>query len=131
MELDMNDDKWRDSLTPEQFHILREEGTEAPWSSPINYEKREGVFVCAGCGEPLFESSMKYDSGSGWPSFFSCIDGAFETKTDQKLTMTRTEYHCAKCGGHHGHLFADGPKPTGLRYCNNGIGLNFLTNDDE
>lgn len=112
-------------LTDEESRILKEEGTEHPWSSPLNDEKREGTFFCVGCGAPLFESGMKYDSGSGWPSFYQSIDGAFETKVDSKLGMTRTEYHCAKCGGHHGHLFEDGPEPTGLRYCNNGVGLRF------
>lgn len=112
-------------LTDEESRILKEEGTEHPWSSPLNDEKREGTFFCVGCGAPLFESGMKYNSGSGWPSFYQAIDGAFETKVDSKLGMTRTEYHCAKCGGHHGHLFEDGPEPTGLRYCNNGVGLRF------
>lgn len=112
-------------LTDEESRILKEEGTEHPWSSPLNDEKREGTFFCVGCGAPLFESGMKYNSGSGWPSFYQAIDGAFETKVDSKLGMTRTEYHCAKCGGHHGHLFEDGPAPTGMRYCNNGVGLRF------
>ena len=121
----MSQEKRQNKLSPEEHRILREEGNEAPWSSPLNDEKQAGQFLCAGCGAPLFDSGMKYDSGSGWPSFFTCIDGAFETKTDNKLTMPRTEYHCAKCGGHHGHLFEDGPAPTGLRYCNNGVGLRF------
>ena len=129
LSADMNDDIWREVLAPEAFLVLREEGTEPPWSSPMNDEKRKGLFVCAGCGAPLFESGMKYDSGSGWPSFFTCIDGAFELKIDHKLLMPRTEYHCAKCGGHHGHLFDDGPEPTGQRYCNNGVGLHFVEKD--
>ena len=125
----MSDEKWRESLSPEEYQILREEGTEPPWSSPLNEEKREGTFICAGCGAALFDASMKYDSGSGWPSFFNCLDGAFETKTDNRLVMPRTEYHCSKCGGHHGHIFTDGPEPTGLRYCNNGVGLRFVEKD--
>ncbi len=125
----MSDENWRERLSPEEYRILREEGTEQPWSSALNDEKRAGTFVCAGCGEPLFDSNMKYDSGSGWPSFFASLEGVFETKTDDKLGMPRTEYHCARCGGHHGHIFKDGPEPTGLRYCNNGIGLRFVEND--
>lgn len=129
MVIDMADENWRERLSTEEYHILREEGTEPPWSSALNEEKRAGTFVCAGCGEPLFDSNMKYDSGSGWPSFFASLDGVFETKTDEKLGMSRTEYHCAKCGGHHGHIFKDGPEPTELRYCNNGIGLRFVEKD--
>ena len=113
-------------LTPEQYHVLREEGTERRFTSPLNAEYRKGVFVCAGCGEPLFGSDMKYDSKTGWPSFFSAIPGALENKVDRKLFTERTEYHCAKCGGHQGHVFDDGPKPTGLRYCNNGVALKFV-----
>lgn len=129
MVIDMPDENWRERLSAEEYHILREEGTEPPWNSALNDEKRAGIFVCAGCGEPLFDSNMKYDSGSGWPSFFASLDGVFETKTDEKLGMSRTEYHCAKCGGHHGHIFKDGPEPTGLRYCNNGTGLRFVEKD--
>ncbi|HEA25801.1 MAG TPA: peptide-methionine (R)-S-oxide reductase [Ectothiorhodospiraceae bacterium] len=125
----MADENWRERLSTEEYHILREEGTEPPWSSPLNEEKRVGTFVCAGCGEPLFDSNMKYDSGSGWPSFFTSLEGVFETQTDVKLGMPRTEYHCVKCGGHHGHIFKDGPEPTGLRYCNNGVGLRFVEKD--
>jgi peptide-methionine (R)-S-oxide reductase len=121
----------QEELSVEALHILREEGTEAPWSSPLNDEKREGRFLCAGCGAPLFESSMKYESGSGWPSFFSAIEGAFATKVDSKLSAQRTEYHCAKCGGHHGHIFNDGPLPTNLRYCNNGAALRFEASDKD
>lgn len=118
--------EWKKLLTPEQYHVLREEGTERAGTSPLNFEKRPGVFVCAGCSLPLFTSAMKYDSGTGWPSFFTTIPDAFGTKTDFKLLLPRTEYHCIKCGGHHGHVFDDGPKPTGLRYCNNGVALRFV-----
>ena len=121
-----SDDEWRQILTKAQFHILRKEGTEPPGSSPLNDEKREGTYVCAGCGQALFSSATKYDSGTGWPSFYDYIDGALGTKTDYKLIWPRTEYHCARCGGHQGHVFKDGPKPTGLRYCNNGLALTFI-----
>ena len=112
-------------LTSEQYDILRKEGTEPPGSSPLNKEKREGDYHCVGCGTKLFSSSAKYESGSGWPSFFSSLPGVFETKTDMHTGYARTEYHCKKCGGHHGHVFEDGPKPTGKRFCNNGICLIF------
>ena len=124
--LKLSDEEWKKRLTEEQYDVLREEGTEASHSSPLNNEKREGIFVCAGCDLELFESSMKYDSGTGWPSFFDAIHGHIETKKDFKLIWPRTEYHCAKCGGHQGHVFKDGPEPTGLRYCNNGIALKFI-----
>lgn len=120
------DEEWRKILSPKQYYILRDEGTEAPHSSKLNKEKRNGKYVCAGCDLPLFESKMKYDSGTGWPSFFTSIPGALETKTDYKLILPRTEYHCARCGGHQGHVFNDGPKPTGKRWCNNGLGLKFI-----
>jgi peptide-methionine (R)-S-oxide reductase len=113
-------------LTPEQKDILLREGTELPGSSPLNNEKREGVYVCAACGTKLFESKTKYESGSGWPSFFESLPGVFETKIDTLIGASRTEYHCKECGGHHGHIFDDGPQPTGKRYCNNGLCLNFL-----
>ena len=119
-------DEWRKLLTPAQFSVLRQEGTEPPFTSPLNNEKRKGRFVCAGCDLPLFESRTKYDSGTGWPSFWQPIPGAVETKTDFKIGYPRDEYHCARCGGHQGHVFDDGPKPTGLRYCNNGIALKFV-----
>ena len=106
--------------------MLRKEGTEYPFSSPLNNEKRKGTFVCAGCDLPLFDSKTKFDSGTGWPSFYQVIEGRVETTTDHKLIYPRTEYHCARCGGHHGHVFDDGPKPTGLRYCNNGVALKFV-----
>ena len=121
----MNFKKWNKKLTPEQNYILKEEGTEPPGSSPLNSEKREGAYFCAGCDTKLFESNMKFDSGTGWPSFFDSLDGVFETKTDHLIGYPRTEYHCKKCKGHHGHLFDDGPKPTGKRYCNNGMCLVF------
>ena len=122
----MSDAEWRERLSEEQFHVLREEGTERPRSSPLNDEKRQGDFICAGCELPLFTSEMKYDSGTGWPSFFETLPNAIETKTDFKMIYPRTEYHCARCGGHQGHVFKDGPKPTGLRYCNNGLALRFV-----
>jgi len=118
--------EWQQLLTPAQFNILRQEGTEYPHSSPLNGEKRAGIFVCAGCALPLFTSQMKYDSGTGWPSFFTLIPGSLATKQDFKLIAPRTEYHCVRCGGHQGHIFDDGPRPTGLRYCNNGVALRFI-----
>ncbi|MEZ5729813.1 MAG: peptide-methionine (R)-S-oxide reductase MsrB [Burkholderiaceae bacterium] len=117
--------QWRQRLTPDQYHVLRDEGTEPPHSSALNAEKRKGRFVCAGCGLPLFSSEAKYDSGTGWPSFYSPLPNALGTKRDWKLVLPRTEYHCARCGGHQGHVFDDGPAPTGLRYCNNGVALRF------
>jgi peptide-methionine (R)-S-oxide reductase len=125
-KLQLNNDAWRKRLSAEQFHILREEGTERAGSSPLNGEKRPGVFTCAGCDLPLFTSEMKYESGTGWPSFFTTIAGVFGTKTDYKLLVPRTEYHCIRCGGHHGHVFDDGPRPTGQRWCNNGVALKFM-----
>ena len=122
----LSDAQWRQRLTPAQYKVLREEGTEAPGSSPLNAEKRNGQFHCAGCDLPLFTSKMKYESGTGWPSFFTTLPGAFQTKRDFGLFLPRTEYHCARCGGHHGHVFDDGPKPTGQRYCNNGVALKFV-----
>lgn len=113
-------------LTPEQQHILKEEGTEAPYSSPLNKESRPGEYRCAACHTPLFTSDSKYDSGSGWPSFFTAISENIETKTDNKLGVPRVEYHCKTCGGHQGHVFDDGPMPTGQRYCNNGLALEFI-----
>ena len=120
------DDEWKKILTPEQYHILRNEGTEPARSSPLNNEKRHGQYVCAACESPLFSSEMKYDSGTGWPSFYTTLPNAMETKTDFKLFYPRTEYHCARCGSHHGHIFKDGPKPTGQRWCNNGLALKFI-----
>jgi peptide-methionine (R)-S-oxide reductase len=124
--LSLSDDEWRKRLTAEQYSVLRHEGTEYPFTSPLNSEKRAGVFVCAGCALPLFTSQMKFDSGTGWPSFFTLIPDRLATKQDFKLVYPRTEYHCVRCGGHHGHVFDDGPPPTGLRYCNNGVALKFI-----
>lgn len=118
--------EWKKLLTSEQYDILREEGTERPFSSPLDHEKRSGLYVCVACGLPLFPSRFKYDSGTGWPSFYDVLTGHVETKADLTLGMQRTEYHCARCGGHHGHVFNDGPKPTGLRYCSNGAVLKFI-----
>lgn len=119
-------EEWQHLLTPVQYNVLRQEGTERPFTSPLNDEKRPGVFVCAGCALPLFSSQMKYDSGTGWPSFFTLIPGSLVTKQDFMLIVPRTEYHCVRCGGHQGHVFDDGPAPTGLRYCNNGVALKFI-----
>ena len=116
------------NLTSLEDHILNNEGTEHPFSSPLNDEYREGIYSCKSCYTPLFKSDYKFDSGSGWPSFFDVIDNAIEKKEDYKLGVKRIEYHCKKCGGHHGHVFPDGPKPTGLRYCNNGASLIFTPN---
>jgi len=121
--------EWKKRLPPASYNVMREEGTERAGTSPLNGEKRAGVFACAGCGLPLFTSAMKYDSGTGWPSFFTTIPGVFQTKKDFYLVYPRTEYHCIRCGGHHGHLFDDGPPPTGLRYCNNGVALRFIPKD--
>ena len=121
----MKNKDWDNELTPEQNYILRQEGTERPFSSDLNSEKREGTYHCVGCGTELFQSNKKFDSGTGWPSFFQSNPNVFKTKTDFLVGYPRTEYHCKKCGGHHGHLFDDGPKPTGKRYCNNGSCLIF------
>jgi peptide-methionine (R)-S-oxide reductase len=122
----LSDEQWRARLTPAQYRVLRDEGTEPPGSSPLNHEKRAGVFVCAGCALPLFAHTAKYESGTGWPSFHTALPGAVGTKTDYKLILPRTEYHYARCGGHQGHVFDDGPRPTGKRYCNNGVALAFV-----
>jgi peptide-methionine (R)-S-oxide reductase len=119
------DAEWREALTPEQFHVLREHGTELRGTSSLNKEKRSGTFRCAGCGEELFSSETKFESGTGWPSFWAPRDGAVATTTDRSFGMTRTEVQCARCGGHLGHVFPDGPQPTGLRYCMNGVALTF------
>ena len=125
-KINKTDAEWKRLLTPEQYDVLRHEGTEPPYSSPLDREKRSGMFHCVACELPLFPSRFKFDSGTGWPSFYDVLPGAVETKTDFKLITPRTEYHCARCGGHHGHVFNDGPKPTGLRYCNNGVALKFI-----
>ena len=117
--------EWQRDLSPEQYRVLRRHGTERPGTSLLNEEKRAGTFLCAGCQTVLFDSGTKYESGSGWPSFYAPVDGSVETSTDRSLLMTRTEVHCARCGGHLGHVFPDGPKPTGQRYCINGAALVF------
>jgi peptide-methionine (R)-S-oxide reductase len=122
----LSDAQWRQRLTPAQYHVLREEGTERAGTSPLNDEKRKGSYHCAGCDLALFTSSTKFDSGTGWPSFFDSLPGAVKTKGSIMRTFFGVEYHCARCGGHHGHIFSDGPKPTGLRYCNNGVALKFV-----
>ena len=129
--LDKSRGEWRELLSAEQYRVLFEEGTERPWTSPLNDEKRNGTYVCAACFLPLFESGAKFDSGTGWPSFFEAIDGSVGTKTDWKLLLPRTEYHCARCGGHQGHVFDDGPAPTGQRWCNNGVALRFVPEGED
>ena len=121
----LSEEAWKKRLSPAAYQVLRLEGTERPFTSPLNQEKRSGRYSCAGCGLPLFSSQAKFDSGTGWPSFWQPLPGAVATKKDFKLILPRTEYHCRRCGGHQGHVFADGPRPTGLRYCNNGVALAF------
>ena len=123
--IEKTDEEWRKTLTPDQFHVLREHGTERAGTSQLNHEKREGTFACGACGQPLFTSDTKFESGTGWPSFYRPIEGAIATTTDRSYGMTRVEAHCAQCGGHLGHVFPDGPKPTGDRYCMNGVAMQF------
>ena len=119
------DEEWRRELSPEAYNVLRKHGTERAFTSPLNVEKRDGKFVCAACGAPLFDADTKFESGTGWPSFFKPIDGAVGTSADRSWFMVRTEVHCARCGGHLGHVFPDGPRPTGERYCMNGVAMRF------
>ena len=117
---------WKERLSAEAYNVLRQEGTERPFTSPLLQQKGRGTFNCAGCDLPLFSSESKYDSGTGWPSFFQALPGALATRLDVKLVVPRTEYHCSRCGSHHGHVFGDGPQPSGKRYCNNGVALRFV-----
>ncbi|WP_019142552.1 peptide-methionine (R)-S-oxide reductase MsrB [Noviherbaspirillum massiliense] len=123
--------EWKALLPANSYRVLFEEDTEPPGSSPLNEEKRAGTFVCAACSLPLFASSTKFESGTGWPSFYDHLPDSVAMKTDYKLVLPRTEYHCARCGGHQGHVFEDGPKPTGLRYCNNGLALRFVPENEK
>ena len=123
--IELSDAQWKARLSDAAFHVLRREGTERPHTSALNAEKRAGAYHCAGCDLPLFASTAKYDSGTGWPSFFAALPEAVVTRTDFKLILPRTEYHCARCGGHQGHVFNDGPRPSGKRFCNNGVALRF------
>ena len=128
-EIEKSDAEWRARLTPQQYEILRNQGTERPWSSALLKEHRKGVFACAGCDLPLFSSETKFESGTGWPSFYRPLENAVGTIEDRSDGMVRTEVHCRRCGGHLGHVFDDGPKPTGLRYCIDGFGLTFKPSD--
>ena len=128
--IEKDEREWRRILSPEQFQVLRKHGTERAGTSPLDKERRKGIFHCAGCGLPLFSSQSKFDSGTGWPSFWQPLDQAVETSTDRKFFMTRTEVHCRRCAGHLGHVFEDGPAPTGLRYCMNGVAMKFEPSSD-
>ncbi len=130
-KLEKTKDEWREILEKPRYRILFEEGTERSFTSPLNEEKRAGTYICAACLLPLFESDKKYDSGTGWPSFYQEIEGHLDTKWDFKLIIPRTEYHCSRCGGHQGHIFKDGPEPTGQRWCNNGLALLFVPEGEE
>jgi peptide-methionine (R)-S-oxide reductase len=127
--VEKTEEEWRSALSPDAFRVLRKHGTERAGTSPLNAEKREGTFICAGCGAPLFDSKTKYESGTGWPSFYAPKDGAVGTSTDRSFFTTRTEVHCARCGGHLGHVFPDGPAPTGQRYCMNGVAMGFKSKE--
>jgi peptide-methionine (R)-S-oxide reductase len=130
-EVDLTEDEWRRRLTPEQFRVLREHGTERAGTSPLNREKRAGTFLCAGCGLPVFQTEEKFESGTGWPSFWRPLENAVATREDRSLFMTRTEVHCRRCGGHLGHVFEYGPPPSGLRYCMNGVAMTFKPADED
>ena len=130
-EVEKTDKEWQKSLTPEQYRVLRKHGTERAGTSPLDKVYDEGIYECAGCGQTLFTSETKYNSGTGWPSFYAPIEGAVETTVDRSLFMVRTEVHCSRCGGHLGHVFGDGPRPTGQRYCMNGVSLNFVAGKSE
>jgi peptide-methionine (R)-S-oxide reductase len=130
-ELKKSKEEWRELLDRDAYYVLFEEGTERPFTSPLNDEKRKGTYICAACFLPLFESSKKFESGTGWPSFYQPIPRRTGTKKDFKLILPRTEYHCSRCGGHQGHIFNDGPPPTGQRWCNNGVALKFVAEGEE
>ena len=130
-EVTKTDQEWQESLTPEQYRVLRKHGTERAGTSPLDKVYDEGVYKCAGCGQPLFTSETKYNSGTGWPSFYAPIEDAIETSVDRSLFMVRTEVHCSRCGGHLGHVFGDGPRPTGQRYCMNGVALDFVSKESD
>ncbi|MBF1991513.1 peptide-methionine (R)-S-oxide reductase [Fischerella thermalis CCMEE 5205] len=125
-EINKTEEEWRKILTPEQFRVLRKHGTERAGTSPLDKNYADGTYVCAGCGQPLFKSETKFNSGTGWPSFYAPIEGAISTTVDRSFFMTRIEVHCSRCGGHLGHVFEDGPAPTGQRYCINGVAMEFV-----
>lgn len=129
-QVSKTEQEWQKTLTPEQFRVLRKHGTERAGTSPLDKEYGKGTYNCSGCGQALFTSDTKFNSGTGWPSFFAPIEGAIATTTDKSLFMTRVEVHCSNCGGHLGHVFGDGPKPTGQRYCMNGVSLNFVPSEE-